>query len=89
MPHSSGPSWDSWSLEIHSLVEYYLGIYEYQILNTNYILLVAVLELLGAGTTHCGGSSIGTAVEVEVEEDVVAVEVEVDGAKRTLLTKFI
>ena len=34
---------------------------------------------------HCGGSSIGTAVEVEVEEDVVAVEVEVDGARITVL----
>ena len=60
-------------------------IYELQILNINYILLVAVLELLGAGTAHCGGSSIGTAVEVEVEEDVVAVEVEVDGARITVL----
>ena len=39
-----------------------------------YILLVAVLEALGAGAVHCGGSSVGTAVEVEV-----------DGAKITLL----
>ena len=60
-------------------------IYEFQILNINYILLVAVLELLVAGTMHCGGNSIGTAVEVEVEEDVVAVEVEVDGARITVL----
>ena len=32
-----------------------------------YVLLVAVLEALGAGAVHCGGSSVGTAVEVEVD----------------------
>ena len=47
--------------------------------------MVAVLEVLGAGAPHCGGSSVGSAVEVEVEEDVVAVEVEVDGARITVL----
>ena len=50
-----------------------------------YLLLVAVLEVLDAGALHCGGSSVGSAVEVEVEEDVVAVEVEVDGARITVL----
>ena len=49
--------------------------------------MVEVLELLDAGTPHCGGSSVGTAVEVEVEVevDVVEVEVEVDGARITVL----
>ena len=45
--------------------------------------MVEVLELLDAGTPHCGGSSVGTAVEVEV--NVVEVEVEVDGARITVL----
>ena len=36
--------------------------------------MVAVLDALGAGAVQCGGSSVGTAVEVEV-----------DGAKITLL----
>ena len=44
-----------------------------------FILVVAVLDELGEGAPHCGGSScVGSAVEVEE-----------DGAKRTLLTKFI
>ena len=43
-----------------------------------FVLVVAVLEELGEGAPHCGGSSVGSAVEVEV-----------DGAKRTLLSKFI
>ena len=46
-----------------------------------FVLVVAVLDELGEGAPHCGGSSIGRTVEVEV--------VEVDGAKRTLLSKFI
>ena len=43
-----------------------------------FVLVVAVLEELGEGSPHCGGSSVGSAVEVEV-----------DGAKRTLLSKYI
>ena len=43
-----------------------------------FVLVVAVLEELGEGAPHCAGSSVGRRVEVEV-----------DGAKRTLLSKFI
>ena len=43
-----------------------------------FVLVVAVLEELGEGAPHCGGSCVGRTVEVEV-----------DGAKRTLLSKFI
>ena len=39
-----------------------------------YVLVVAVLEVPDAGASQCGGSSVGSAVEVEV-----------DGAKIILL----
>ena len=32
-----------------------------------YVLVVAVLEVLDAGASQCGGSSVGSAVEVEVD----------------------
>ena len=31
------------------------------------VLVVAVLEVLDAGASQCGGSSVGSAVEVEVD----------------------